>query len=75
MSSYKNILIFAPVSTSSFSLHKMIDSESTSDIYKLSKVSVEEIIKYPRILKLVPDHLKTKKKCKNAAKKLTFVIT
>ena len=44
MSSYKNILIFAPVSTSSFSLHKMIDSESTSDIYKLSKVSVGAII-------------------------------
>ena len=31
-------------------------------------------MKNPEILKLVPDHLKTKKMCKHAVRKLTFLI-
>ena len=32
------------------------------------------IIKIPEMLRLVPDHLKTKKMCKDGAKKLPFII-
>ena len=31
--------------------------------------------KNPEMLRFVPDHLETKKMCKNAVKKLLFVIT
>ena len=34
----------------------------------------DNIIKNPEMLGFIPDHLKTKKMCKNGAKKLLFVI-
>ena len=39
----------------------MIDSEYNTDIYNSLKTSNEVIIKNPETLRLVPDHLKTKK--------------
>ena len=37
-------------------------------------ISNAAIIKIPEMLRLVPDHLKTKKMCKDAVKKLPFII-
>ena len=42
---------------------------------KILKISIGAIIKDPEILRLVPDHLKTKKMCKHTFKKLPFLIT
>ena len=48
----------------------MVDNE-----YKPLKISIGAIIKKSKMQKrLVPDHLKTKKICKNAARKLPFVM-
>ena len=41
-------------------------------IYQSVNISVETVMKNPGMLKFVPDHLKTKKMCKHAVKKLTF---
>ena len=40
----------------------------------LQKISIGAIIKNPESLKSFPDHLKTKEMCKNAVKKLQFII-
>ena len=45
----------------------MVDSETL-------KISIGAIIKDPEMLRLVSDHLKTKRKCKYAVKKLSFII-
>ena len=37
-------------------------------------ISNAAIIKIPEMLRLVPDYLKTKKICKDAVKKLLFII-
>ena len=52
----------------------MVDREYSTDDYKSSKISIEAIMKNPKMLKIVPYHLKTKKICKHAVKKLPFVI-
>ena len=52
----------------------MVDREYSTDDYKSSKISIEAIMKNPKMLKIVPYHLKTKKICKDAVKKLPFVI-
>ena len=52
----------------------MVDSESSSCNYKTYKTSIEEIIRNPKILQIVSDHLKTKKMCRNLVKKLPFII-
>ena len=44
----------------------MVDSEYSTDSYKSSKVSIGAVIKNPEMLKIVHDHLKTKKMCKQA---------
>ena len=44
-------------------VYKMVDS-------KTLKVSIGAIIKDTEMLRLVPDHLKNKKMCKHAAKKI-----
>ena len=74
-SSYRNIvLIFALVRTASFiSLHKMVEIENSPDNYKMVKISIVTIIKNSEMLKFVRDHLKNKKTCKNAVKRLLFV--
>ena len=43
----------------------MVDSEYSTDDYKSSKISIGAIMKNPKMLKFVPDHRKTKKKCVN----------
>ena len=40
----------------------------------MSTVSTGTVMKNPEMLILVPDLFKTKKMCKNAVKKLSFVI-
>ena len=42
-------------------------------VSKTLKISIGTIIKDPEMLRLVPNYLKTKKMCKNAVKKLSFV--
>ena len=41
---------------------------------KTLKICIGTIIKNSEILRFVPDHFKTKKMCKNAAKKCPFII-
>ena len=52
----------------------MVDSKNNPDNYKTLKISTGDMIKDSRMQRFVPDHVKTKKTCKNAAKKLPFVI-
>ena len=54
-----------------FNIHKMVDS---MDVYKYLNVSTGTVMKNPKVLELVSDHLKTKKLCKNAAKKLPYPL-
>ena len=51
----------------------MVDNEYSLDNHKSLKISIGSIIKNPEMLRFVPDHLKTKKMCKQV-KKLPFVI-
>ena len=51
----------------------MLDSEYSMDIYKSAK-KIETLMRNPETLKLVHDHLKTKKMVKHALKKLPFQI-
>ena len=44
-----------------FCFIKMVDSEYNMDIYKSVKVSTGTVTRIPEMLKLVSDHLKTKK--------------
>ena len=48
-------------------MYKMVGSRNL-------KISIGEIIKDPEILRLVPDHLKTKMMCRHAVKKLLFLV-
>ena len=52
----------------------MVDSKYSMDVYKSVKINVGTVMKNPKMLKFVPDHLKTKKMCKCAVKKLSFLI-
>ena len=54
----------------------MVDSEYSPDNYKNKslKISIGAVIKNLEILKFVSKCIKTKKMCKNAAKKLLFKI-
>ena len=47
----------------------MVDSETSPKNYKTVKISIGTIIKNPEMLKLVSDHLKTKKMRRNAIRK------
>ena len=51
----------------------MVDSEYSMDIYKSLNISIVTVIKNPEILKFVLDHLKSKKMCKHAVKKLPYL--
>ena len=44
------------------------------DIYKSLNISTGIVMKNPEMLRFVPDHLKTKKMCKHAVKKITLSI-
>ena len=37
----------------------MVDSEHSTDDYKSPKISIGAIMKNPKMLKFIPDHLKT----------------
>ena len=43
------------------------------DIYKSIKINIGTAIRNPEMLKFVPFHLKTKKMCKYAVKKLPYL--
>ena len=49
----------------------MVDS---MDMYKSLKVSIVTVMRNPEMLKFVPDHLKTKRMCKNEVKKLLNLL-
>ena len=53
----------------------MVDREYNMDIYKSVKINVEIEMRNPEMLKLVPNHLKTKKMCKHAVIKLPFITS
>ena len=48
--------------------------DSSRDICKSLKTSIGVKTKNSEMLKFIPDHLKTKKMCKNTVKKLPLVI-
>ena len=52
----------------------MVDSEHNMIIYKSIKISTGAVMNNLEIVKFVPDHLKTKKICEHAIKKIPFVI-
>ena len=52
----------------------MVDSEYSMVIFKSVKKHIGTVMKNPKMLKFVPDHLKTKKMCKHATKKLPVVV-
>ena len=52
----------------------MIDSESSINIYKPVKISFGTVLKNSGMLNFVANHLKTKKMCKHAVKKLPFLM-
>ena len=51
------------------SIYKMVDCVYIVGDYKSSKISTATIIKNPEMLRLVPDHLKTKNMSKYGVKK------
>ena len=44
------------------------------DIYNSLNIGIGIVMRNPGMLRIVPDHLKTKKMCKHAVKKLLSVI-
>ena len=44
------------------------------DNYKSLNINIGTVMKNPEMLKFVPDHLKTKKMCKHAVKKWSFLV-
>ena len=52
----------------------MLDSEHSMDIYISVKIDSGTIMKNRDMLKFVSDHLRTKKMCKYAVKKLPFLV-
>ena len=52
----------------------MIEIEYNRDIYKPVKNSIGTVMKNPEVIKLVPDHLQTKKRCEHAVKKLHLLM-
>ena len=52
----------------------MNDSECSMDVFKSVKISIGTVMKNPEMLKYVPNHIKTKRLCENAVKKLPLVM-
>ena len=44
------------------------------DIYNFLKISIVTVMKSPKMLTFVPDHLKTKKMSRHAVKKLPYLL-
>ena len=53
----------------------MIGSEYSRNIHMPFKISIGTEIRSPKMLKSLPHHCKTKKKCNHAVKKLPFIIS
>ena len=47
---------------------------ASMDIYESLNINIRAIIKNPEMLKFLPDHLKNKKMCKHAVKKLPYLL-
>ena len=47
----------------------MVHSEYNMDVYKSVKISIGTVMKNPKILKFVPNPLKTTKMCQHSVKK------
>ena len=43
-----------------FAIYKMVDSKYDMDIYEYVKISIGTVIGNPKMVNLVPNHLKTK---------------
>ena len=43
-----------------FAIFEMVDSKYSTDNYKSRKIIIGTVMKYPKMLKLIPGHLKTK---------------
>ena len=52
----------------------MIDSEYSIGTYKTVKINIGTVMRNPKMLKLVPDHPKTKKLYKHTVKKLPYLL-
>ena len=79
LSSCKNIvlifsLIWTPFLLSFVLLYINGWFEYSADDYTSPKIIIEAVMKNSEMLRFIPDHLKTKKICKHAVKKLPFVI-
>ena len=52
----------------------MVDHDYSMDTYKSIKIITGTIMRNPEMFKFVPDHLKTKKMCKHAVKKILYLL-
>ena len=52
----------------------MVDNEYSIDTNKSVKINIGTVIRNREIIKLVPDHIKTKNMCKHAVKKLPYPL-
>ena len=50
----------------------MVDSDYSTNICKSVNISIGTVMRNPEMLKVVPDHLKTKNMCKHAVKNYLF---
>ena len=55
-------------------MYKANASECSMDVFKSVKISIGTVMKNPEMLKYVPNHIKTKRLCENAVKKLPLVM-
>ena len=54
-----------------FNIYKMV---YIMKVYKSLNISIVTVMKNSEMVKFVPNHLKTKKLCKHAVKKLPYVL-
>ena len=52
-------------------MYKMVD---IIDIYKSLNINIGTAMRNSEMLKFIPDHLKLKKMCKHAVKKLPYLL-
>ena len=54
-----------------FSMYKMVD---TMDIYKSLNTGIKTVMKNPKIIRFVSDHINTKKMWKHSVRKLPYIL-
>ena len=52
----------------------MVDSEYSMDIHKSVKIVIRIVMKNPKMLRFILNHLKTTNMCKHAVKKLLYLL-